>query len=76
MPRFLDLHLADLYLTYIYGYNGLQEQISNPAGSQNMTPSPYQASENVSICPDCQGSRVEVQLYNHRQLEVQSFLAM
>lgn len=50
----------------------LQERVSTTSGTQHPNEPQYQASEAISVCPKCQGSRVEVELYEYRQLEVQT----
>ncbi|KAL3132330.1 hypothetical protein ABBQ32_008908 [Trebouxia sp. C0010 RCD-2024] len=46
-----------------------QERVSTTSGTQHPNEPQYQASEAISVCPKCQGSRVEVELYEYRQLE-------
>lgn len=50
----------------------LQERVSTTSGIQHPNEPQYQASEAILVCPKCQGSRVEVELYEYRQLEVQT----
>ncbi|KAL3156575.1 hypothetical protein ABBQ38_000865 [Trebouxia sp. C0009 RCD-2024] len=46
-----------------------QERVSTTSGIQHPNEPQYQASEAILVCPKCQGSRVEVELYEYRQLE-------
>ena len=53
---------------------GLQEQASTSSAVQHQptSASQGQVTEDVSVCAACQGSKVEVELYHFRKLEVSS----